>query len=145
MSKKPKPEAAKPKRCAIVDERGVYQGMVEVGEDDTLTERHLPAIASCDLKPGTARWKADEKNPYGGAFEPLPAQQIAKAGAPTMEMALVFQLLQVWNAGGPVAQTALQWLDATLQTWDLAPFHDQAVVQAYAQARGLKLFKKKGE
>jgi hypothetical protein len=63
-------------RAALLDERGVYQGMDVLEDASALTERHLPQIVSCDLAPGRYVWIPDEKrgangllvNPYGGAF-----------------------------------------------------------------------------
>lgn len=89
-------------RCAHIDPNGVYLGMVEV-EEEALTARHLPQIASCDLAPLEYRWApdADPKNPYGGRFEPLTKHRRPKAGGavPSLEQ-LVYSLLKALEAQG---------------------------------------------
>jgi len=63
-------------KAALLDERGVFLRIDEVGSVDALTERHLPSIVACDLPPGRYLWIPDERrrpngrlvNAYGGAF-----------------------------------------------------------------------------
>lgn len=122
--------------CARLDERGIFQGMVEV-EEAHLDLLHLSQIRSCDHAPGTVRWQWDTENPYGGAFVPLPKAQRAKAGRPTLEHAVAFEFLSRWETGAPLTEVALAWLDDALQTVDFASVKSLESVQRYAAARGL--------
>lgn len=57
-------------KAALLDERGVYLRVDDLGDVSKLTPRHLPQIKTCDLKPGAYRWIPSDnaKNEYGGAF-----------------------------------------------------------------------------
>ena len=66
-------------KAALLDPRGVYLRMDELGSVAELTERHLPQIRACDLPSGEYLWIPDDRarpdgapaNEYGGTFWPL--------------------------------------------------------------------------
>lgn len=57
-------------RVALLDENGVYLGLVHVNRED-LTALHLPQITECDLEPGKYQWVPDTNAVLGGAFWPV--------------------------------------------------------------------------
>jgi hypothetical protein len=59
-------------KAALLDEQGIFLCIDELTDAGQLTDRHLPAITECDLPSGRYFWKADDTNPYGGAFWPIP-------------------------------------------------------------------------
>lgn len=130
-------------QCAQVDERGVYQGMVEIEEAEA-GPRHLTGITACDLPVGEFRWAPDESNPFGGAFLPLPRPQRAKAGRPTLEHAYAFDLLARWERKETMTDVSLAWLDDVLQSLDFLGVSGLHSVQRYAVARGLDIAKQEG-
>ncbi|MCS7002800.1 MAG: hypothetical protein NZ518_08125 [Dehalococcoidia bacterium] len=125
--------AARLVRCALLDERDVYLGMVEV-EEDRLTDRHLPEITDCDLPRGEYRWDREART-----FVPLPRRQRTEAGRPTFEHAAFFYWLALWERGWKLPLVTLSWMDDVLQTVDFRPVHKLESVRRYADARGLKL------
>jgi hypothetical protein len=64
-------------RCALIDERGIYQGMTEIDESE-LGPQHLPTITDCDLPAGQYQWVVDAGNPYGGKFVSMRMLQAAQ-------------------------------------------------------------------
>jgi hypothetical protein len=58
--------------AALLDEQGIFLKVDTLKSKAALTERHLPSIKNCDLPPEKYKWVADQANPYGGAFWPLP-------------------------------------------------------------------------
>jgi hypothetical protein len=123
-------------RCARLDERGVFQGMVEIEEAEA-GPLHVRAISSCDLPAGEFRWQPDEHNPFGGAFVPLPRPQRAKAGRPSLEHAVAFDLLRRHAGGDELSDVTLAWLDDALQSVDFVGLLELPLIQAYARARNL--------
>lgn len=59
-------------KAALLDEQGIFLRIDELKSKSALTDRHLPAITECDLPAGRYVWLADDANPYGGAFWPVP-------------------------------------------------------------------------
>lgn len=122
-------------KCALLDrERRVYLGMVEVDEKALDPAIHLPQVGECDLPAHEYRWEEIEGHPTGGNFVPLPRVQRAKAGAPTLEQALVFDLLARAKA---LPDPTLAWLDAAVQSFDFVPYRATPLVATYAAARGI--------
>lgn len=129
------------KKVALLDrERRVYLRMVEVDEALIDPAIHLPQITQCDLPADAYRWVEQplDHNPLGGRFEPLPRHQRAVAGAPTIEQAFAFEMLNQ-HALDPqgCADVTLRWLDAVVFSVDLAGFADAPLVRDYIAARGL--------
>lgn len=106
------------KRVAHIDPNGVYLGMVEVDEAD-FTDRHLPQIQQCDLKPLEYRWIADAASAYGGCFDPLPLQRRPKeGGVPSSDQAMYayWRARQSGGEGLPVDTTRwMAWYETTLE------------------------------
>ena len=61
-----------PTHCAFVDEKGVYQGLVEYPALGTETAQHLLHINQCDLGVGEYVWDAKEQS-----FHPIKARNNA--------------------------------------------------------------------
>ena len=66
-------------KAALLDEQGIFLCIDELVDAGDLTDRHLPQITECDLPPNRYFWQADDANPYGGAFWPLPKSQRSPA------------------------------------------------------------------
>ena len=130
------PPAPERIRCALLDERDVYVGIVEIAPWDATT-RHLTAITDCDLPVGEYRWDRERHT-----FVPLPAAQRARAGRPTLEHALAFDLLARWERGDELPSVCLAWFDDALRTVDFGAVLSLESVQRYIVARGLDLTKK---
>jgi hypothetical protein len=134
----------KPFKALLLDERDVFVALVEV-EDADLTERHVdlrPHGGDCDRPVGEYRWNRATK-----ALEPLPRQQRAKAGRPTLEMAVAFDVLDRWDRARTAradmpTEVSLAWLDDSVLSWDFKAFHDLPLLREYVLARGLALKKK---
>lgn len=129
--------------CAVLDDRGVYMGMMATPSRGDRTDRHLVLINECDLPAGKYRWEpaqVDENHPFGGRFVPLPREQQALAGEPTVEQALAFQMLHLsGKAGFVLPDVSLKWLDGVILSVDFTPFRKAPLIVAYAAARGIDL------
>ena len=133
----------KPFKALLLDERDVFVRLVELDDEAQLTVRHVdlrPHGGDCDRPAGEYRWNREKQ-----ALEPLPRQQRAQQGKPTLEQAVAFDLLKRWEADTEaVSDVALAWLDDIVRTYDFAGFviAGHPLILAYAAARGLDLKKK---
>lgn len=146
----------KPFKALLLDERDVFIGLVEIDDEADLTERHIdlrPHGGDCDRPVGEYRWNRERLT-----LEPLPRHQRAKAGRPTLEMAVAFDYLDRWDRSrlalalmseqpgrrrsDPLPEVTLAWLDDMVRSMDFAMFADLPVVSEYAAERGLDLKKK---
>lgn len=118
-------------RCALLDERDVYLGVVEI-DPDAATDRHLLEICDCDLPPGEYRWDREQH-----AFVPLPAIMRACAGRPTIEHAIAFDMLDRYQRGHGLPEVSLLWLDDVIQTFDFASMRESQLIAHYALERGI--------
>lgn len=130
-------------RALLLDERDVFVALVELEDEAQLTARHVdlrPHGGDCDRPVGEYRWNREKQ-----ALEPLPRQQRAQHGRPTLEQAVAFDVLKRWEADpAAVSDVALTWLDGVLATADFIGFVSggHPLIAAYARARGLDLNKK---
>jgi hypothetical protein len=130
-------------KALLLDERDVFVQLVELEDDAQLTARHVDLRAhgrDCDRPTGEYRWDRDKQ-----CLEPLPRQQRAQRGKPTLEQSVAFDLLKRWEAApAAVSDVALAWLDDVLGTHDFKGFviGGHPLITAYAEARGLDLKKK---
>ena len=97
------PPPPPPTHCALLDESGIYIGMVEVPAEPT--SRHLLEISSCDLPPGRYRWNAVD-----GCFDVAAVESLAAAPCvPSLERA-VFSLARAFeSAGNPLPADVASW------------------------------------
>ncbi len=120
-------------RAALIDAGGVYQGMVEL-EEDQLTSRHLPQITDCDLPPNAGyKWVVDRDNPFGGAFVPPPRKTPEQKFTDADPLpALLLFFVRAWKVGGIDAVPAytLDWMRAYIDTFDV-----RGIVLANPEAR----------
>ena len=128
---------AQPIRAALLDEGGRFVRIDSLESADALTPRHLPQITDCDLPVGEYRWDRERHT-----FVPLPAAQRARAGRPTLEHALAFDLLARWERGDELPSVCLAWFDDALRTVDFGAVLSLESVRRYIVARGLDLTKK---
>ena len=69
---------------------------------------------------------------------PLPRTQRAPEAAPTLEHALAFTLLlQRERDPALLADVALDWLDAMVQSVDFKAYRQTPLIAQYAQLRGI--------
>jgi hypothetical protein len=130
-------------KALLLDERDVFVRLVELDDEAQLTARHVdlrPHGGDCDRPTGEYRWNRENQ-----ALEPLPRQQRAQNGKPTLEQAVAFDLLKRWEAApDAVSDVALAWLDGMILTHDFTGFvvAGHPLILAYAEARGVDLKKK---
>lgn len=135
----------KPFKAMLLDERDVFIALVTLKDEAQLTARHVdlrPHGGDCDRPVGEYRWSREKS-----ALEPLPRQQRSRAGRPTLEQAVAFDLLDRWDvarngAGRMPTEVCLAWLDDMVRSVDFGPFLKLPVVVEYIAARGID-FKKK--
>ena len=134
---------SEPFKALLLDERDVFVRLVELDDEAELTARHVdlrPHGGECDRPTGEYRWNREKQ-----ALEPLPRQQRAQQGKPTLEQAVAFDLLKRWEADqGAVSDVALAWLDDIVRTHDFTGFvlAGHPLILAYIAARGIDLKKK---
>lgn len=130
-------------KAMLLDERDVFVGVVELESADALTDRHVdltPSGGICDRKPGEYRWNRKDR-----CLEPLPKQQRATQGRPTLEQAVAFDALKRWEgAAASVSDVTLRWLDEIVCSHDFRGFvlAGHPLILAYAKARGIDFQKK---
>lgn len=125
-----------------LDERDVLIAIDELPDDQAVGVNQVdlrPYGGDCDRPMGQYRWNRDKQ-----ALEPLPRQQRAQAGRPTLDQAAAFDLLSRWQAKAELAEVSLAWLDDIILTHDFAGFvlEGNPLILAYARARGINLKKK---
>ena len=131
----------KPFKALRLDERDVFVELVTLDDPAKLTERHVdlrPLGGDCDCPVGEYRWNREKKQ-----LVPLPRQQRAKTGKPTMEQAVAFNLMrQALRAKADLKTNSaveLIWLDEALKSFDFKGLRLTPMVQEYIEARGLEL------
>jgi len=131
----------KPFKALLLDERDVLRAVVDVADASELTPLHVdlrPHGGQCDRKPGEYRW--DRKKL---CLLPLPKQQRAVQGRPTLEHAVAFMLLKKAMLPSPAADLGhadsveLDWLDDMVQSVDFGAYLEVPLVKEYRQLRGL--------
>jgi hypothetical protein len=110
--------AAKKKMCALLDDKGVYQGMVEYTHPSELTDKHLPEIDACDLPLGKYYWDAGKKT-----FWPIrpvsPERQTSEANT----LKAIYQGFKAMDAAFPqmfpkVTKDWLRWYGKSFDARD---------------------------
>ena len=134
---------SEPFKALLLDERDVFVQLVEIDDEAQLTARHVDLRqhgGDCDRPAGEYRWNRDNKS-----LEPLPRQQRAQRGKPTLEQAVAFDVLKRWEAyPNDISDVALAWLDEIVCSHDFTGFvlAGHSLILAYIAARGIDLKKK---
>jgi hypothetical protein len=140
----PAAPVTKPFKALRLDERDVFVELVTLDSEAQLTERHVDLRkrgGDCDRRPGEYRW--DRKS---GSLVPLPRQQRAVSGKPTLEQAFAFVLLKRAVGAtdlGTTQAVELVWLDEMVKSVDFRVYLGVPLVQEYIAARGLVIEEKK--
>lgn len=125
-------------KAMVLDERGVYVAKVELEDGAEIPPRHVdlrPLGGDCDRPFGQYRWNLESR-----CLEPLPRQQRAVEGRPTLEQAIAFDLLGRWErAAASVPDVTLAWLDDRMTTVDFSAYvrGGHPLITKYMEARGI--------